>query len=836
MPSSIDKIQKFLRLESERGYDNRAIVGGLDKILPSWMKEARTEHLDEVFIRDVADRINSYSKLEPPSRAETIKELQKIIQSFRAKNNPGATAVNLAEKPIENLDHNSQSRPHQFSKPQRPVYQNQNNNGRRDQPSQSNNNSAPVGLNAPLTVLPGIGVKYAKTLKTIGLNTLGDLLYYFPRRYDDYSQLKTINRLVFGEEVTIIATVQSSQNRPIKGGRSQITEVIVSDGTGYLRLSWFNSPWLTNRLKPGIQIVVSGRTDMYLGRLVMTNPEWEPMDQDHLHTNRIAPVYPLTGSITQHFLRRAISQTVKFWAPRISEFLPEEIRSSASLMGLSEALAQVHFPDTMDKLKAARNRLAFDEIFFLQLGVLHQKQSWQSNTARIFTATDEWVEEQVHGLPFSLTNAQQRALQDLRSDLASGKPMNRLLQGDVGSGKTIVAALAISIVVNHGAQAALMAPTGILAEQHYRNLLRIFTDENENGESLIPAEQIRLLVGDTPESEKRQIREGLADGSIKVVIGTHALIEDPVTFQQLQFVIIDEQHRFGVSQRAALRAKGENPHLLVMTATPIPRSLALTVYGDLDLTVMDEMPPGRQPVETFLLHPLERERAYNLIRNQIYEGHQAFIIYPFIEKGEREDDSKAAIEEHNRLQNEIFPKYKLGLLHGRLRPEEKDHVMAHFRDGDYQVMVSTSVVEVGVDVPNATLILIEGANRFGLSQLHQFRGRVGRGQDKAFCMLIPETEDSIENERLAAMTETNDGFELAERDLQQRGPGDFLGTRQSGFAEFRMANLTDVRLIEKARNQAIAIFEKDPELSDPKHAALLKMMRQYWGLGKGDVS
>jgi ATP-dependent DNA helicase RecG len=344
-----------------------------------------------------------------------------------------------------------------------------------------------------------------------------------------------------------------------------------------------------------------------------------------------------------------------------------------------------------------------------------------------------------------------------------------------------------------------------------------------------------LLVGDTPESEKQEIRAGLEEGIIRVVVGTHALLEEPVNFKCLQMVVVDEQHRFGVAQRAILRSKGENPHLLVMTATPIPRSLALTVYGDLDLTVMDEMPVGRIPVETHIIHPMERERAYQLIRSQIEAGHQAFIIYPLVERGER-DEGKAAVDEHARLKADVFGHYQLGLLHGRLRPDEKEEAMRRFRDGEYQIMVSTSVVEVGVDIPNATVMLIEGANRFGLAQLHQFRGRVGRGPSKSYCLLIPETEDALENERLATMEDTNDGFILAERDLDQRGPGDFLGTRQSGFAELRMANLTDVRLIEKARQQALALFDRDPDFTEPENSDLAQTFQKFWGVGRGDIS
>jgi ATP-dependent DNA helicase RecG len=354
------------------------------------------------------------------------------------------------------------------------------------------------------------------------------------------------------------------------------------------------------------------------------------------------------------------------------------------------------------------------------------------------------------------------------------------------------------------------------------------------GAALHP-EEIRLMVGATPEGEKSEIREKLASGEIKIIIGTHALIEDPVQFADLQLAIIDEQHRFGVAQRAALRAKGENPHLLVMTATPIPRSLALSIYGDLDLTVIDEMPPGRQEIETYVITPRERERAYQLIRSQVAAGRQAFIIYPLVEESEKSEE-KAAVDEHARLSAEIFPDLKLGLLHGRMRPAEKEEVMTRFRDGEYQILVSTSVVEVGVDVPNATVMLIEGAHRFGLAQLHQFRGRVGRGAEKSYCLLIPQSEEAVENERLRAMEATNDGFQLAEMDLEQRGPGDFLGTRQSGFAELKMARLTDVKLIETARREAIALYERDPDLSLPEHQLLADALHRFWHPGEVDIS
>jgi ATP-dependent DNA helicase RecG len=613
-----------------------------------------------------------------------------------------------------------------------------------------------------------------------------------------------------------------------------IVEVIIEDGTGALRLSWFNQPWLENRLKKGDTISVSGKVEQYLGRLVMSNPDWDPVEVESLHTNRIVPVYSLTSQVTQKSLRNMIRQVVSYWAPKLTDHMPESILKMADLPDLGTALMQAHFPDTQEQLNKARQRLAFDEIFFLQMGVYRQKRNWQEATARVYEVTDEWLDVWLAALPFALTGAQNRAVADIRTDLKSGTPMNRLLQGDVGSGKTVVAAIAAAIINKAGAQAAIMAPTSILAEQHYRNFSAMCTAPEENGDFL-RSDQIRLLVSDTSEKDKQEIRDALASGYVRVLIGTHALLEDPVFFKDLQLAVIDEQHRFGVEQRAILRSKGSNPHLLVMTATPIPRSLALTVYGDLDISVMDELPPGRQEINTHVLFPRERERAYSMIRSQVEAGHQAFIVYPLVEESEK-SEKLAATEEHERLQREVFPKLKLGLLHGRLRPEGKDAVMLQFRNGEYHILVATTVVEVGVDIPNATVMLIEAANHFGLAQLHQLRGRVGRGDVQSFCLLIPDHEDAAENERLSAMTRTNDGFILAETDLKLRGPGDFLGTRQAGYANLRMASLTDVHMIEKARKHAQELFERDADLSLPENQLLAEALGRFWGAGKGDIS
>jgi len=852
MQPSLEKLRKFFRLEHENGYANTAIIGGLAKMLDFWEGEARADGIKEEVIQAVVQRLRSYDGLSSASRGDVLKGLWKRIgdtypdtqQKPRPVQNPPegqaqkprevqapreekpkpvaapAEQQPQAEAPKQDLEPRPEPRE---QKPRPPVQP------RSEAVAGAKTSATPAALDAKLTVLQGVGPRHAETLAKLGMYTLGDMLYYFPRRYDDYSQLKPIKNLFYSEQVTVIGTIQSVHTRPIRGGKASIIEAVISDGTGALRLSFFNQPWLANRFKQGEAISVSGKIDQYLGRLVMNSPDWESVETENLHTNRIVPIYALTEKVNQKWLRNLMKQVIEYWARAVADALPQSVRNSANVISLGEALLQIHFPDSQEKLKAARERLAFDEIFYLQMGVLRQKRDWKSVDARRFPISDEWLASRLTSLPYTLTSAQQTAISDIRADLDSGKPMNRLLQGDVGSGKTVVAAMAAGMITSNGAQAAIMAPTSLLADQHYKNFQNLLTN-------ILKPEEIRLLVGDTPEAEKEEIRNGLANNTIKIVIGTHAVIEGPVQFKDLQFAVIDEQHRFGVEQRAELRSKGTNPHLLVMTATPIPRSLALTLYGDLDISIMNEMPVGRKPINTFVLRPQERERAFVLLRGQIQDGKQAFIIYPLIEESEK-IEARAAVDDYETLSKEVFPNLKLGLLHGKMRPNEKDDVMLKFRDRKFDILVSTTVVEVGVDVPNATVMLIEGADRFGLAQLHQLRGRVGRGADQSYCLLIPTHEDKAENERLQAMTESNDGFVLAEKDLQIRGPGEFLGTRQSGYASgLRMASITDVKLIEKARTQAQKLFEQDSDLSKPENALLAEAFGRFWGEGKGDVS
>jgi ATP-dependent DNA helicase RecG len=929
MHELLTRLYKMCDLEIKNGYDDKAVIGGLTKMLAFWEPLVRRAGFDSARLDALVAQVKTYSTLpeaERPAVIQTVlaqlKELDAAPKGAAPSAKPGPTAPPRAQSsppsprtappptrppapqaqtppaqqpklpapqkrealpppppappihlpptasepvtsplnpasipeppavPVVEKQPRPEPKPQQQPKP-KPQPQPQHHQRPRSDFSNFNEEpldprprrpagprplkgDAPVnpnaGLDAPLTVLSGIGPERLKDYQRLGLNTLRDLLYDYPRRYDNYATMKTINRLEYGEECSIIGAITDSRLRKFRNSQQGALKVVLSDPTGAIELTFFNaSPWLARNLAVGKQIVVAGRIQQYLGRLTLTNPDWEYLDRDLINAARIAPVYRLTEGVTQHGLRKLTWQTVEHWAPQHPDPLPAAIVARAGLLSLGEALAQIHFPDNETRLAAAQHRLAFDELLLLQLGVLRQRQEWQSFTAAPLVISDEAFLSFVNALPYRLTNAQVRALADIRADLGRATPMNRLLEGDVGSGKTVVAAAAMLVAVQAGAQAALMAPTSILAEQHYRNIAQLLSSVVGQPAS------VRLLQGSTPASEKEEIYNGLRTGEIKIVVGTHALIEGPVEFANLGLAVVDEQHRFGVAQRAALRSKGGNPHLLVMTATPIPRTLALTVYGDLDLSVLDEMPPGRQPITTHILHADRREQGYAFVRREVQKGRQAFCIFPLVEESEK-SEAKAAVSEHERLQKEVFQEFKLGLLHGRLKPDEKDDVMTRFRAGEFQILVSTSVVEVGVDVPNATVMLIEGANRFGLAQLHQFRGRVGRGEHASYCVLVSDAPNPRSDERLTAMEESQDGFVLAEKDLDLRGPGDFLGTRQAGFAPFRMAKLSDVQTIEKARREAQLLFAQDAPLALPEHQMLAQNLAKFWEPGAGDVS
>jgi len=821
MTTPVEKLTNILCLEAEK-YQDRAVFGGLARFADTWLREAGDTFGPEAtdWVQAVADRLRAYSDLpDRTSRQEAVTELLEMLKAAP----PSRPPQRKERREKAALTPPVPARAEPAPTPPAPTY-------------------ARIGLDSPVTVLQGVGPRQAERLAKLGIHTIRDMLYFFPRRYDDYSQLKPINRLEYGEEVTIIAQVWDAGARETRGG-GVIFKATLSDGTGFIEATWFNQPYLAGRIKRGQQIVISGKVDEYLGRLCFTSPEWEPLEQELLHTARLVPVYPLTAGLSARRLRRLMKRTVDYWSKRLPDHLPASVRQEAGLMDLETAIAQIHFPDDKDMLERARYRLAFDELFVLQIGLLRQRHLWRSAPGKPLPVNNATLRNFIHSLPFKLTRAQQRALRQIVADLRSNWPMNRLLQGDVGSGKTVVAAAAMALAVAAGAQAALMAPTEILAEQHYQTISRLF--------ERIPAPKptVRLLTGSVTGREREEIYAGLADGSVGIVVGTHALIQESVQFKELALVVIDEQHRFGVRQRAALRQKGKtkdakgktkdakggyNPHLLVMTATPIPRSLELTLWGHLDVSVIDEMPPGRKPVVTRLLLPTERERAYAFVRSQIEKGHQAFIICPLVEESEKVE-AKSAVEEYKRLQKHIFPDLRLGLLHGRMKGEEKEATMARFARGELDILVATSVVEVGIDVPNATVMLIEGADRFGLAQLHQFRGRVGRGEHPSYCLLVSDSSSPEAQERLQAVEATSDGFALAQKDLELRGPGEFLGTRQSGFPDLKLANVTDLRLVEAAREAARRFFETDPELAHPDNRLLAQQVARFWK-GEGEVS
>jgi ATP-dependent DNA helicase RecG len=826
MKPSIQKLRKFFRLEAERGYDNKAVMGGLANILSAWELEAREDLLPEQIIQAVITRLRDYHHLSEESREVTLKGIWKRVTRDAPDAEPD---ISPREKPT------GQPTPEVIAE-EEPSHPQEEVDSEPAEEKRSQETPPPpreiLDFDAPIESLKGVGSKKAAALARMGIHNVRDLLYNYPRRHDDYSKLKPIGSLWFGEDVTIIGTVENVSTRSVRSGKMKIVEALISDKSGAIRATWFNQPWIEAQLSKAKQVVLSGEIEQYLGKLVLNNPEWEPLSKKQLHTNRIVPVYPLTKDITQKWLRGITHTVVEKYSQGLEDPIPETVLEVNSLADLQTAIQEIHFPESEKSLHKARKRLAFDEIFLMQMGVLEQKKEWESRPGQVFISDDTWIKSRLSNLPFKLTPAQEKALDQVRKDLRSGHPMNRLLQGDVGSGKTVIAALAALIVCRENAQTAFLAPTSILAEQHLQSMQDLLTSQPDG---LAPS-QIRLLIGSTPEKEKEEIRKNLQEGVIKLVVGTHALLQEPIEFQNLQLAIIDEQHRFGVEQRGSLRLKGKNPHLLVMTATPIPRSLALTLYGDLELSVIDELPPGRLPVETHVLYPREIERAYSLVRRQVEKGNQAFIIYPLVEETDKSDE-KAAVEEFTRLQEEIFPNFTLGLLHGQLHPDEKEDVMNRFRKKEIQILVSTSVVEVGVDIPDATVMLVEGAHRFGLAQLHQFRGRVGRSDQKSYCILVPGNPDEVENQRLQAMVETNDGFKLAEKDLEIRGPGQFLGTRQSGYTELKLASITDIKLIEQARQTALTLFKQDPDLKQDNHQKLAQAVNLFWSQQTtGDIS
>lgn len=838
MPSALENLIKIIRLEQKNGYTNEAVIGGLSAYAANWASEAHGEanHPEQhALIEEILLVISDYENTHEDERRDLAKYMfERLIR----RRDPlphyaiDATQFEQAAPPPEPVaDNNREADAEQpvlldsdevLFEPLRPIAQKAAKPRRRKRQHQDLEEALQFlrNLDEPLTALKGVGDKMAEKLARIGPQTIGELLYLFPRRYDDYTQMLPLNKVTPNQMVTVIGTVSKVFERHSKNNR-HVLNLALADGTGKLQVTFFNQPWLSRQIKEGMQLAISGKTDLYAGKVTFNNPEWEPIDQNSLQAGGIVPVYPLTKGVSARTMRRIMKNAVDQWVQRIPDFIPESVLDRTEMMNLMWAIEQIHFPDKLEYAEYARERLAFDELILLQLGIMAKRTAWQSDPAFQLPISEDWLAEFQAALPFELTGAQRRSIDEMRRDIATDLPMNRLLQGDVGAGKTLVAAVGLASAVLNGYQAAMMAPTGILAEQHFQKIRELF--------ATIPGLdqcRVELLTGALTDRQRSDIYDELANGAIDVVIGTHAVIQHGVGFAQLGLAVIDEQHRFGVGQRAALRGKGTNPHLLVMSATPIPRTLALTLYADLDISVLDELPPGRTPIQTKLLTPDLRTRAYAYIDEHILKhGQQAYIIYPLVEASDAESmvDVGSAVEGFEELQEKIFPHWRLGLIHGRMKASEKDEVMGAFAEGELDILVSTTVIEVGVDVPNATAILIENAERFGLAQLHQLRGRVGRGDGKSYCFLVADEA----TQRLQALEDTTDGFKLAELDWQLRGAGDLLGTRQSGVAvQMRLTEIMDARLVALAQQEARTLYAEDPELILPEHALLAQRVER----------
>ena len=835
MPTALETLVKILRLEREQRCSDTAVEGGLGAYSRVWEPDARRQARNseqQQLVDELRALMQRYSSTEQQQeRADQVQYMLDRILSrvpSRSQRAGGTTSRKTSQRGNPRRERRQGrdrgERPPGQSRrtvratmpdlEQRKTLQRPPRRPRVRQDAEAVNKTLGE-LKQPVTALKGVGERRAEAFARLGLRSLGDLLYFLPRRHDDYRQVCYIGKLEPGMQATVIGEVEKTGVRLVAGGRRDF-HLTLQDESGQLDAVFFGQRWLGSQIKPGDQIVLSGHTAEWGSRLQMSGPEWEPLETENLHTVGLVPVYALTEGLQQRSLRRMMRDLIVDLTGRLPDYMPEATLERTELADLGWALQQAHFPDGPDHLRHARDRLVFDELLQLQLAVLESRREWQASPADALSISDDQLEALRSVLfPFNLTASQLRAVADIRADMAAPVPMNRLLQGDVGSGKTAVAALALALTVLAGKQGALIVPLSVLAEQHFRTLSATLARMPEERRP-----RVALLTGATPTAERATILEELASGALDVAIGTHALIQEGVNFHDLGLAIIDEQHRFGVQQRKALRGKGRNPHLLMMTATPIPRSLALTIHADLDLTVIDELPPGRKPVQTTIIEPVARERVFSFVAAELARGRQAFIVHPLVEESQR-IDTRAATQAYEELV-QVFFRYRVALLHGRLSAAEKDEVLASFARGDHDVLVTTSVAEVGVDVPNASVMVIEGANRFGLAQLHQFRGRVGRGEHASTCLLIPDRDEETANERLEALVNISDGFRLAELDWEQRGPGDLVGTRQSGGSLMQLAEFISPQLVALAQREARTINAEDPALALPQHELLAR--------------
>lgn len=802
----------ILRLERQQGFHDRAVIGGLDAFIQRWAAE----------LGPVQGSSSSYSDMAAEQRRQWAEDtLARIEGESQAANSSSGTAPapSATTAPVPSKSKANGSRKRQPRTASRKV------------------DDTPIKLSNDVSRLGSVNSRTKSRLNTLGIKTVEDLIYHFPHRHDDFTDVRKISQVAPGETQTVIATIWevSETGR----GRMKNAQAILGDETGNIRVIWFNQAYLTRTLKQGTRIAISGMAKVYRGHIVFQSPDYDLIDErdGYMHAGRIVPIYPLTEGLYQRTIRRAVKQALDATSKQVREYAPLETLRRYGLMGLDDAISLMHYPETVAQVELARRRLAFDELLMLQLAVARRRLEWQSSGGAVsLDADDGRLDLFLDSLPYALTNAQKRSLNEILADLQREIPMSRLLQGDVGSGKTVVALAALLLVVMNGCQGALMAPTEILSEQHFLTVSKFLggsevamTSEPYFSAELAPngaAVNICLLTGSLSKRAKDEMHRRIADGEVDIIIGTQALIQESVNIPNLALVVIDEQHRFGVMQRMNLRDRGGSPHMLAMSATPIPRSVRLTMLGDLELSTIDEMPPGRQQIRTRWVAPNQRDNAYAIVRQEVKAGRQAFIICPLIEESEA-IQARAATEEYERLSKLVFPDMRVGLLHGRVGQDEREAVMLAFQDGEIDILVATSVIEVGIDIPNATVMLIEGADRFGLAQLHQFRGRVGRGKHASHCLLLSDSSGTAAHERIRILERTMDGFEIAEEDLRIRGAGEYMGTRQSGMNDLQMARLTDLDIMRMARQEARRLLAEDPQLTKEAHAAMAERFEQY---------
>jgi ATP-dependent DNA helicase RecG len=806
-------LRNVLRLEQQRGHDDRAVVGGLSALMARIGPPAELSG-------DLLERIRHYRDQTEPERSETVAAALDILDRLATGGGPGSVTL------PRNLPADFRNQP-----PDLPSRGPRTTRAAIVPPAPKG--PRPLDPRAPVASMPAVGATRVKRLAALGVTTLGDLRFHLPNRYVFYPPPEAASALGFQHLASFEGLVTRVEVTHLPHRRLRIAATL-SDSTGSVGAVWIRSGFAPPGIRQGTRLAVSGELVRYGRQTYFENPEYEPASDPPLNTRGITPVYPLTAGLSQPFMRGLVRRAVD-GLPPVEEWLPEWLRSEEDLIPRNKSILELHRPTSEARLAAAQHRYAFDELFALQILVLQRRLEHQALKSNPIQVPWSLLAELRQRLPFALTGDQQRALSEILADVAHDRPMLRLLQGEVGSGKTVVAAMAMLAGVASGGQAALMAPTEILAEQHLRTLTDLFGGTRPALEAALGRPvRVALLSGALSRADRQRTLAAIASGEVDVVVGTQAIIQSDVEFKRLLLAVVDEQHRFGVNQRVAVRQKGESPHLLVMTATPIPRTMALTIYGDLDVSMIDELPAGRQPVQTELLRPLGRNTAHQAIRAAVADGRQAFVICPLVE-GSPSVEARAATEEYERLQEGDLAGLRLALLHGRMRPADKDQVMRDFAEHRSDVLVSTSVVEVGIDVPNATVMVVEGAERFGLAQLHQFRGRVARGIEAGQCFLIAGSETPEALERLAAVVQSTNGLELAEEDLRIRGPGEYAGLRQSGFPALRIAQITDLEFVQQVREAAGRLLQEDPALQHPEHRTLAEAVRAA-GESAGEVN